>query len=157
MVNQTGRLRRIPMPRIDRSLTGHSMRAADDANPVIIFTIEFARNSHVGSAEINLHEAIHKTGSLSQAARVLRISYKHAWLLVDGLKYAFKSPVTVAKKGGSGGGGVCLTRLGESLVDSYRALEREFAQLAAKSFKALSPRPGNTDRGYPQIQWKPND
>jgi molybdenum-dependent DNA-binding transcriptional regulator ModE len=47
-------------------------------NPVIRFTIEFARHS-LGSAEIDLLEAIHKTGSLSQAARDLEISYKHAW------------------------------------------------------------------------------
>src|ERR1700730_15759571 len=102
-------------------------------NPAIRFTIEFARHSKVGSAEIDLLEAIHKAGSLSQAARDLRISYKHAWRLVDSLKYAFQSPVTVAKRGGNGGGGVCLTKLGESLVESYRALEREFVRQAAKS------------------------
>jgi molybdate transport system regulatory protein len=147
MVSRTACLRRIPMPAIDRRLGDRSLRGTDDPNPAILFTIEFARNSHVGSAEINLLEAIHKAGSLSQAARDLRISYKHAWLLVDNLKYVFRSPVTVAKKGGNGGGGVCLTRLGESLVDSYRALEREFARLAARSFEALSPRRENTDRG----------
>jgi molybdate transport system regulatory protein len=116
------------------------MRGTDDANPVILFTIDFARNSHVGSAEINLLEAIHKAGSLSQAARDLRISYKHAWLLVDSLKYAFQSPVTVAKQDGNGGGGVCLTRLGESLVDSYRAMEQEFGQLAAKGLRSIIPK-----------------
>jgi molybdate transport system regulatory protein len=140
MVNRTGRLRRIPMRAIDRRLRGHSLRGTDDANPAVIFAIEFAQNSHVGSAEIDLLEAIHKAGSLSQAARDLRISYKHAWLLVDSLKYAFRSPVTVAKKGGNGGGGVCLTRLGESLVASYRALEREFARLAAKKFESIIPK-----------------
>jgi molybdate transport system regulatory protein len=140
MVNRTGRVRRTSVPAIDRSLRVHSLRGTDDANPAIIFTIEFARNSHVGSAEINLLEAIHKAGSLSQAARDLRISYKHAWLLVDSLKYAFRSPVTVAKKGGNGGGGVCLTKLGESLVESYRALEQQFARLAAKSLQSTVPK-----------------
>jgi molybdate transport system regulatory protein len=77
-------------------------------NPVIRFTIEFARHS-LGSAEIDLLEAIHKTGSLSQAARDLEISYKHAWLLVDSLKCAFESPLTEARRGGNGGGGVSLT------------------------------------------------
>jgi molybdate transport system regulatory protein len=142
MVNRTGRLRRIPMPAIDRSLGGHCSRGTDDANPAIIFTMEFARNSHVGSAEIHLLEAIHKAGSLSQAARDLRISYKHAWQLVDSLNYGFMSPVTVAKKGGIGGGSVSLTRLGESLVDRYRALEREFARLAAKKFQSIEPKTG---------------
>jgi molybdate transport system regulatory protein len=157
MVNRTGRLRRIPIPAIDRSFGGRSLRGTDDTNPAITFTIEFARNSHVGSAEIHLLEAIHKAGSLSQAARDLRISYKHAWQLVDSLNYGLRSPVTVAKKGGIGGGSVSLTRLGESLVDRYRALEREFARLAAKSFKALAPRPENTDRGDSSFPGKPND
>jgi molybdate transport system regulatory protein len=127
-------------------------------NPVIRFTIEFARHSQVGSAEIDLLEAIHKAGSLSQAARDLRISYKHAWLLVDSLKYAFKSPVTVAKRGGNGGGGVRLTRLGESLVDSYRALEQDFAQLAARALQSIIPKTReHADRGYSPFQWKLND
>jgi molybdate transport system regulatory protein len=146
MASRAVLLRRIPMPAIDRGLNGGSLRGTDNANPAILFTIEFARNSHVGSAEVNLLEAIRKAGSLSQAARDLRISYKHAWLLVDRLKYVFRSPATVAKKGGNGGGGVCLTRLGESLVKTYRALEREFARLAARRFEAFSPRRENTDR-----------
>jgi molybdate transport system regulatory protein len=108
--------------------------------PVIRFAIEFAQHSQVGSAQIDLLEAIHKTGSLSQAARELGISYKHAWLLVDDLKCAFRSPVTVAKRGGNGGGGVCLTGLGESLIDSYRVLEQEFAQLAAKALQGIIPK-----------------
>jgi molybdate transport system regulatory protein len=140
MVNRTGRLRRIPMPAINRRLKGHSLRGTDDADPAIIFTIKFAPNSHVGSAEIDVLEAIHKAGSLSQAARDLSISYKHAWQLVDSLKCAFRSPVTVAKKGGNGGGGVRLTGLGESLVDRYRALEREFARLAAEKFESIVPK-----------------
>ena len=119
------------------------------ADPVIRFAIEFARHSRVGSAQIDLLEAIRKTGSLSQAARDLRISYRHAWLLVDGLKPAFQSPLVVAKTGGNGGGGMCLTSLGESLVDSYRALEREFAQLAAEGFQSIIPKirePGSRRR-----------
>jgi molybdate transport system regulatory protein len=148
MVNRTDRPRRIPMPAIDRAVGGHSLHNSNGAAPSIIFTIIFSQHSRVGSLEIDLLEAIHKAGSLSQAARDIRISYKHAWQLVDGLQHVFGSPVTLAKKGGSGGGGVCLTSLGESLVDRYRALEREFARLAEKSLKALSPRSENTGRGY---------
>jgi molybdate transport system regulatory protein len=108
-------------------------------NPVIRFAIEFARHS-LGSAEIDLLEAIHKTGSLSQAARDLEISYKHAWLLVDSLKCAFEAPLTVARRGGNGGGGMYLTESGKSLVDSYRALEREFARIAANVLQSVIPR-----------------
>jgi hypothetical protein len=100
MVNRTGRLRRIPMRAIDRRLRGHSLRGTDDANPAVIFAIEFARNSHVGSAEIDLLEAIHKAGSLSQAARDLRISYKHVHKLVtdsDKKSRALRRPQRTAR------------------------------------------------------------
>jgi molybdate transport system regulatory protein len=108
-------------------------------DPIIRFTIQFAQHARVGPAEIDLLEAIHGAGSLSQAARVLRISYRHAWILVDSLKHAFQSPVIVAKRGGSRGGGACLTRLGESLVVNYRALERDVAQLAARRLQSIVP------------------
>jgi molybdate transport system regulatory protein len=106
---------------------------------MIKFSIEFAQHSRVGRDAIELLEAIRDTGSLSQAARGLGISYRHAWRLVDALKPAFREPVTVATRGGSGGGGVRLTALGESLVDSYRALEQTFSRLAAVGLQDIAP------------------
>jgi len=106
-------------------------------DPVIRFSIQFAQHSQVGWREIDLLEAIQTAGTLSQAARDLRISYRHAWLLVDSLNRAFQLPVTVARRGGSRGGGVCLTGLGESVVVGYRALERELAHLAARRLQGI--------------------
>jgi molybdate transport system regulatory protein len=106
---------------------------------MIKFTIEFAPHSRVGRDAIELLEAIRDTGSLSQAARDLGISYRHAWRLVDALKHAFREPVTVATRGGSGGGGVRLTTLGESLVDSYRILEQQFSRLAVTGLQDIAP------------------
>jgi molybdate transport system regulatory protein len=100
--------------------------------------MDFAKHSHVGPGKIELLEAIRHAGSLSQAARDLKISYRHAWQLAESLKSAFQSPVTLATRGGNGGGGICLTGLGESLVDSYRALEREFGELAASRLQDLT-------------------
>ena len=109
------------------------------SDPLIRFSIQFTQHSRVGSAEIDLLEAIHRAGSLSQAARDLRISYRHAWLLLHSLNHALRSPVAVAKRGGSGGGGAYLTGLGESLVVSYRVLEHEFAQVAAGWLQVIIP------------------
>jgi molybdate transport system regulatory protein len=107
-------------------------------NPVVRVRIDFAKHSHVGPGKIELLEAIRHAGSLSQAARDLGISYRHAWQLAESLKSAFQSPVTLATRGGSGGGGICLTGLGESLVDSYRALEREFSDLARSRLQNIT-------------------
>jgi len=107
-------------------------------NPVVPVRIDFAKHSHVGPGKIELLEAIRRVGSLSQAARDLGISYRHAWQLAESLKSAFQSPVTLATRGGSGGGGICLTGLGDSLVDTYRALEREFSELAASRLQNIT-------------------
>jgi molybdate transport system regulatory protein len=107
--------------------------------PVIRFRIDFAKNSHVGPGKIDLLEAIRESGSLSQAARDLGMSYRYAWLLVHSLNGAFRKPVTVSTMGGKNGGGVLLTTFGESLVKSYRALEREIADVAARHLQSITP------------------
>ncbi len=55
-------------------------------------------------------EAIRRDGSLSQAARSLGMSYRRAWLLIESLNSYFQEPVTLATKGGKGGGGVTITK-----------------------------------------------
>jgi molybdate transport system regulatory protein len=107
--------------------------------PVIRFRIDFASNCNVGPGKIDLLEAIHRTGSLSQAARDLHMSYRRAWLLIDSLKSSFQESVTVAATGGKGGGGVTLTRFGKRLIRSYRALEHDIAMLAARRLRDVSP------------------
>jgi len=107
-------------------------------NPVIRFRIDFAEDAYVGPGKIDLLEAIRDCGSLSQAARNLGMSYRRAWLLVDSFKAGFLEPVTSATTGGKGGGGVALTKFGEELISSYRALEREFAKLAVRRLRRQS-------------------
>ena len=60
------------------------------------------------------------------------MSYRRAWLLVESLRQSFREPVTVASTGGKAGGGMSVTEFGDSLIASYRELEREFATLAAR-------------------------
>jgi molybdate transport system regulatory protein len=59
-------------------------------------------------------------------------------MLIDSFKGAFREPVTRAVRGGPGGGGVVLTKLGEELVDRYRDLEREFGTLATRRLETIT-------------------
>jgi molybdate transport system regulatory protein len=113
--------------------------------PVIRFRIDFTKSAFVGPGKIDLLEAIQRSGSLSQAARDLRMSYRRAWLLVDSLKTSFREPVTLANKGGKGGGGVALTTFGERLISSYRAIESDIAKVAARRLQTITP--AVTERG----------
>jgi molybdate transport system regulatory protein len=100
--------------------------------PVVRFRIDFAKNSCVGPGKIRLLEAIRDSGSLSQGARNIGMSYRRAWLLVESLKQSFREPVTVASTGGKAGGGMLVTEFGDALIRNYRELERDFASLAER-------------------------
>lgn len=100
--------------------------------PVVRFRIDFAKNSCVGPGKIRLLEAIRDSGSLSQGARNIGMSYRRAWLLVESLKQSFREPVTAASTGGKDGGGMLVTEFGDALIRNYRQLERDFATLAER-------------------------
>jgi molybdate transport system regulatory protein len=102
------------------------------AAPVVRFRIDFAEHSSVGPGKICLLEAIRDSGSLSQGARNIGMSYRRAWLLVESLKHTFREPVTVASLGGKDGGGMLVTEFGDALIRSYRELERDIATMAAR-------------------------
>lgn len=107
------------------------------AAPVVRFRIDFAEHSSIGPGKIGLLEAIRDSGSLSQAARNLRMSYRRAWLLVENLNQSFREPVTVASTGGKDGGGMLVTKLGDALIKSYRELEQDFATMATRRLHSI--------------------
>ena len=109
------------------------------AAPVVRFRIDFAEHTSVGPGKICLLEAIRDSGSLSQGARNIGMSYRRAWLLVESLKQSFREPVTMASTGGKDGGGMLVTEFGDALIKSYRELERDFAALAARRLHAIIP------------------
>lgn len=78
----------------------------------------------IGPGKIALLEAVQESGSISGAARVLKMSYKRAWDLLEELNSNFAEPVIATMQGGSHGGGAELTRSGKLLVAHYRAFER---------------------------------
>jgi molybdate transport system regulatory protein len=107
------------------------------ATPVVRFRIDFAEHSSIGPGKIGLLEAIRDSGSLSQGARNMGMSYRRAWLLVESLRQSFREPVTVASTGGKDGGGMLVTEFGDALIRNYRDLERDFATLAARRLRAV--------------------
>ena len=99
--------------------------------------IDFDNAHAVGPGKIALLERMRDTGSLSQAARELDMSYRRAWQLLDSLNTSFNQPVIVTSVGGKGGGGSEITDLGRELINTYRALEEEMTERAQQCFKPL--------------------
>jgi molybdate transport system regulatory protein len=107
------------------------------SSPGIRFRLDFHDQCSVGIGKIILLEAIAHTGSLSQAARDIGMSYRRAWLLVDSMNAEFDQPVISATVGGSGGGGARLTPFGRELIQAYRDLEARIAPLAAEHMREV--------------------
>jgi molybdate transport system regulatory protein len=80
----------------------------------------------LGPAELMEH--IEVTGSLSQAARRMGISYRKAWSMVNSLNRG-TSPYLLLHKGGSKGGGASLTPAGKKTLTMYRNLETKLQKV----------------------------
>ncbi len=103
------------------------------------FRVDFGSRCSVGMGKVELLESIARTGSLSQAAREMRMSYRRAWLLLEDMNLSFDQPVARASVGGRGGGGVVLSSFGTRLVAGYRRLESSLEPLAAACLEGVGP------------------
>ena len=91
-----------------------------------------------GPGKAELLEEIRRTGSISQAAKSMNMSYRRAWQLVETMNQSFQSGLVETQKGGTNGGGAKLTDLGESILSQFRqmeikarvAIEQDFEEIA---------------------------
>ena len=103
--------------------------------------IQFSNGDRLGPGKIALLAAIERTGSIAQAARSMRMSYRRAWLLVDSTNRLFGRPVVTAATGGRAGGGAGLTPFGRRLLTRYQRLIAAAERAAAahlRQFEAWS-------------------
>ena len=77
----------------------------------------------MGPGKAELIARIGDTGSISAAARAMRMSYRRAWQLVEALNHDFREPVIATAIGGARGGGARVTPFGQRLLDEFRAME----------------------------------
>jgi len=78
-----------------------------------------------GHGRIDLLQRIADTGSISQAAKSMGMSYKAAWDAVDAMNNLAGEALVERATGGKGGGGTRLTARGQRLVAAFRLIEEE--------------------------------
>lgn len=78
---------------------------------------------------LELLERIDATGSISQAATAMGMSYKAAWEAVETINNLSEQPLVERKAGGQKGGGTMLTTYGRRVVGAYRRIEQEREQI----------------------------
>ncbi|AZV46402.1 molybdenum transporter [Nautilia sp. PV-1] len=90
------------------------------------FWIEKEGKSFLGRGRIELLKKIDKYGSISKAAKEMKMSYKAAWDAVDIINNLAKERVVEKISGGKGGGGTRLTEYGKKLIDMFESAQKIF-------------------------------
>jgi len=106
--------------------------------PRLTIRIDFDDGSALGPGKVRLLELVAETGSIRKAAAGLKMSYRKAWLLLQALKKTFGEALVETTTGGKSGGGARLTRLGQFVVDRYRALEKAARRSGGRDIVALN-------------------
>lgn len=114
--------------------TGASSKAkrkpAAKRQPSIWFRV-LLPDGALGPGKIELMRLVADTGSVSAAARRLKMSHVRSLKLVAELNALFEKPLIETRAGGEAGGGAALTPLGRRVLDLYARLEAD-VQAAAE-------------------------
>ncbi len=103
-------------------------------------SLALQQGSHLlgGADRIALLEAIHATGSVTQAAKAVGLSYKTAWDRVQDMNNVAGQPLVDRTAGGPGGGGTTLTPYGLEVIAAFRRIEQTHAQVLAQLSTSLA-------------------
>ena len=103
--------------------------------------IENNDKTFLGFGRMVLLERIREHGSISKAARSMKMSYKHAWDLIDSMNRQAGKPLVTTSRGGKGGGGAGLTESGEKAVSDFRNLYERLTTFLEQETRNLGLKP----------------
>lgn len=100
--------------------------------------IEGPEGAFLGVGRVTLLEKIRDTGSITGAAKALRMSYRRAWELVESMNRQAGATLVAASTGGKGGGGATLTEAGEAAIELFRGLDESFSRFRRDEAKKIA-------------------
>ncbi|WP_055046283.1 winged helix-turn-helix domain-containing protein [Devosia sp. A16] len=98
--------------------------------------ITLSDSFYIGPGRADLMELIAETGSISEAAKRMGMSYKRAWGLVQALNEGFGAPLVEASRGGAAQG-ASLTAAGREVLERYRGMQEATRKAIARDVEAL--------------------
>ena len=104
------------------------------------FRIYLGDEIALGPGKADLLRHIAETGSISEAARRMDMSYNRAWLLVRTMNRCFKEPLVLASRGGDSHGGAQLSAFGKQVLAFYQQLESKFIAATRQPLKEILSR-----------------
>lgn len=99
--------------------------------------IEETEGPFLGIGKIWLLENIRKTGSITNAAKEMKMAYRQAWQLVQEMNQRAESPLVEKILGGKSGGGARLTEAGEKAITVFYEVEKRIKAFAQKETEKL--------------------
>jgi molybdate transport system regulatory protein len=99
--------------------------------------ITLSESFYIGPGRADLMELIAETGSISEAAKRMGMSYKRAWGLVQVLNEGFGGPLVEASRGGSAQG-ASLTEAGREVLERYRGMQEATRKAITRDVEALA-------------------
>jgi molybdate transport system regulatory protein len=125
----------------------------------VLLRLYLSHDRPLGPGKVQVLESIRDRGSISEAARGMKMSYRSAWLLVDSMNSLFRKPVVNTTLGGRGGGSATLTDFGADVIRRYRSMERATQQAIAEDLAALErdlrSSPGGMRKSTPRSRTGP--
>lgn len=91
----------------------------------------------LGLGRVVLLEKINETGSITNAAKEIKMSYRQAWQLVEDMNKRAEKPLVEKILGGKNGGGAMVTVAGKRAIAAYYKLEQKVKKFVAKESTKL--------------------
>lgn len=100
--------------------------------------IDEGKKPFLGIGRVILLQKIKETGSITNAAKSIKMSYRQAWQLVNDMNECSVQPLVIKRLGGKTGGGATVTEAGDRAIIAFHALEKDiqlFVEKRSKNFK----------------------
>jgi molybdate transport system regulatory protein len=88
--------------------------------------VECEGRTYLSWGRITLLERIEEHGSVSAAAKSMKMSFSHAWHLIEDMNTLAPEPLVEKQTGGRQGGGAWLTAAGKQAVHDFWQLVGKF-------------------------------
>ncbi len=100
--------------------------------------VTLSEDFYIGPGRADLLELIAETGSISEAAKRMGMSYKRAWSLVQALNDGWGTPLVETARGGAAQGGAVLSEAGREVLRHYRHMQERTRAVIASDVATLT-------------------
>ncbi len=101
--------------------------------------IDGPEGTFIGYGRVVLLERIREHGSITKAAKSMKMAYRHAWDLVDSMNRQAREPFVELATGGKGGGGARVTEVGEKAITLFRKFHDDLQKFLKREQTKLLP------------------